>query len=82
VKGTLLHRMLSQDRIDVNSAHHQAVREVGRGVVVNALAPDGVIEGFEVPEYKFCLGIQWHPEFLVTPHDRKIFEAFIDHARA
>jgi putative glutamine amidotransferase len=61
----------------VNSAHHQAVRDVGPGVTVNALAPDGVVEGIEAPGYRFCLGVQWHPEFAISPGDSAIFRAFV-----
>ena len=49
----------------VNSAHHQAVCNPGLTGVVNAVAPDFVIEGLEDPRYRFCLGVQWHPEFLI-----------------
>ena len=74
---TLLYRIVGQTSLNVNSAHHQAVNRLGKGVVTNAQAPDGIIEGIEVPSYKFCLGIQWHPEYLVSAGDRKIFQAFV-----
>jgi putative glutamine amidotransferase len=51
--------------LGVNSAHHQAVKEVGEGLVVTARAPDGVIEGLESPDRPFCIGVQWHPEAMV-----------------
>jgi putative glutamine amidotransferase len=57
--------------------HHQAAKEVGQGVVVNATAEDGVIEGIEHPGYRFCLGVQWHPEYLISPGDGRILEAFV-----
>ena len=60
--------------MQVNTSHHQAVRDAGPGVAVNAMAPDGVIEGIEDPRYRFCLGVQWHPEFLIDPADRRIFD--------
>lgn len=63
----------------VNSSHHQAVRTPGRAVV-NAMAEDGLIEGIEDPTQRFCLGVQWHPEFGIDPGDRKIFNAFIQAA--
>ena len=47
VPGTLLHRIAGADTMQVNSAHHQAVRAAGRFAMVNATAPDGVIEGIE-----------------------------------
>ena len=61
----------------VNSAHHQAVRDPGPFAVVNAVAPDQVIEGVEDARYRFCLGVQWHPEFFIDPGDRRIFDALI-----
>lgn len=76
--GTLLHRIIGTNTAAVNSAHHQAVATVAHGAVVNAVAPDGVIEGIEVAGKRFCLGVQWHPEFLITPADEKLFEAFVD----
>jgi len=65
----------------VNSAHHQAVAAVSGSVTVNAKAPDGVIEGIESSRQRFCLGVQWHPEFEVDPNDMRIFSAFINAAR-
>lgn len=81
-KGTLLHRLVGSDEISVNSAHHQAVKKVGPKVVVDAVAPDGVIEGIESTEHKFCLGVQWHPEFTVTEADARIFAGLIAAARS
>lgn len=77
--GTLLHRILGNATIEVNSAHHQAVANPAPKAVVNAIAPDGVIEGIELPEsdHPFCLGVQWHPEYFVTQADEKIMQAFI-----
>ena len=77
VPDTLLHRIVGTDTMQVNSAHHQAVRDAGRWAVVNATASDGVIEGMEDPRYGFCLGVQWHPEFLIDPGDKRIFDALV-----
>ena len=76
-EGTLLHALAGATTMAVNSRHHQAVLTVGPDVVINAVAPDGIIEGIEVPTQKFCLGLQWHPEFHVTPADQHILQAFI-----
>ena len=76
-EGTLLHKIAGATELHINSAHHQAVRDIGRGVVINAVAPDGVIEGIEAPAQRFCLGVQWHPEFTIDPADAKIFAAFV-----
>jgi putative glutamine amidotransferase len=75
--GTLLHRIVGGERMAVNSAHHQAVRDPGPHAVIDATAADGVIEGIEDPRYRFCLGVQWHPEFLIDPGDARIFAAFV-----
>ncbi len=75
--GTLLSRSVGRAKMSVNSAHHQAVRAAGPRAIVNAIAPDGVIEGIEDPAYTFCLGVQWHPEFHIDPGDRAIFDALI-----
>jgi putative glutamine amidotransferase len=77
VPGTLLHRIVGVASLPVNSAHHQAALDEPEGVVVDARAADGVIEGIEAPRYRFCLGVQWHPEFLISDGDRKLFRAFI-----
>jgi putative glutamine amidotransferase len=78
--GTLLHRIVGTDELAVNSAHHQAAADAPQGIVVNALASDGVIEGIEAPQYRFCIGVQWHPEFHISAGDTKIFRAFLDAA--
>ncbi len=72
---TLLHRIVGQPTMSVNSAHHQSVATTGKGVRVNARADDGVIEGIESPSHRFCLGVQWHPEFCIDPGDAMIFRA-------
>lgn len=74
---TLLARIIGKPRMAVNSAHHQAVATPGSGAVVNALAPDGVVEGVESASHRFALGVQWHPEYAVDPADPLIFAAFV-----
>ena len=79
--GTLLHRIVQADTMQVNSSHHQAVQSAGPHAVVDATAPDGVIEGIEDPSRRFCLGVQWHPEFQIDQGDRRIFAALVEAAR-
>lgn len=74
---TLLHRIVGAEKMAVNSAHHQAVDTPAPGLIVNSVAPDGVIEGIEKPDHPFCLGVEWHPEYDVTPADTAIMEAFV-----
>ena len=80
--GTLLHRIVGSAQLPVNSAHHQAALDEPAGVIVNARAPDGVIEGIEANKYRFCLGVQWHPEFHISEGDKRIFAAFVAAASA
>jgi len=75
--GTALTQIISETRFAVNTHHSEAIVKVGNGVVVNATAPDGVIEGIELPGFRFALGVEWHPEYEVTEQDKNIFAAFI-----
>ncbi len=79
--GTRLAEVLGAEPARVNSLHHQAARKLGEGLMVCAQAEDGVIEGIELPERRFALGVQWHPECL--PEDERmqgLFRAFVQAA--
>jgi putative glutamine amidotransferase len=83
-KDTLLARLMRErlsdaDSCDVNSRHHQAIKQVAGGFEVSATAPDGVIEAIEDSSSRFCLGVQWHPEnFWRTGEFRPLFEGFVE----
>jgi putative glutamine amidotransferase len=81
--GTRLRRILQQRALEVNTSHHQAIKAVGRGLVVNATAEDGLIEGIESANHRFVLGVQWHPEVsaLKDRYQRRIFSSFISAAK-
>jgi gamma-glutamyl-gamma-aminobutyrate hydrolase PuuD len=68
---------LGPDPIEVNSLHHQAIREPGPELRAVARTRDGVIEGIEHPERSFCLGVQWHPEKLPAQSSRRLFEGLV-----
>jgi len=76
---TWLHQILKRKTIWVNGKHHQAIKEVAPGLIVTALADDGVIEAVEYPSKGFVLGVQWHPEgtWKNDPYSKKLFSAFI-----
>jgi putative glutamine amidotransferase len=80
---SLLRRIVRQDRIRVNSSHHQSVKRLAPSLVASAVAPDGIIEAIEAPRHPFLLGVQWHPEFLYDRDDvqRRLFLAFLKAAR-
>jgi putative glutamine amidotransferase len=77
--GTRLREILGRDVLPVNSSHHQAVRDLGRGLQVAARSCDGVIEAVELPGRRFVVGVQWHPEAMWNqePDHQEVFRAFI-----
>ena len=78
IEGTRLSNIIAQPAIQVNSFHHQAVLALAGKLKANAFAGDGLIEGVELPEHRFLVGVQWHPECLPEiPEQRKLFKAFI-----
>jgi putative glutamine amidotransferase len=76
--GTRLRKIIGRQSLEVNTTHHQAIKKLGRGLVVNAVAGDGVIEGIESTRHEFVLGLQWHPEVLAPRQmlQQRIFLAF------
>ncbi|HQZ39571.1 MAG TPA: gamma-glutamyl-gamma-aminobutyrate hydrolase family protein [Vicinamibacterales bacterium] len=69
---------LDGESLQVNSRHHQSVRQMASGFQVSATAPDGVIEAMERPASGFCVAVQWHPEnFWRTGEFRPLFEHFV-----
>lgn len=83
VPGGLLARLAGDTRATVNSLHGQGVRRLGNGLVVEAQAPDGLIEAFRHEGPGFMLAVQWHPEWKVAenPFYLSIFRAFGDACR-
>jgi putative glutamine amidotransferase len=84
-KGGMLHRMLGKTETQVNSIHRQGIKKLGQGLVVEATAPDGIIEAISVEGAKaFAFGTQWHPEYKAqnNPDSVKLFNAFGDAVRA
>jgi putative glutamine amidotransferase len=77
VAGTLLAGVVGAGECPVNSRHHQAVDRLGTGLTVSAVAPDGVVEAFELPGHPFAVAVQWHPEdrFRASERDRSLFAA-------
>jgi putative glutamine amidotransferase len=76
-----LARILGSPIVKTNSLHHQAIKTPAPGVEVVALAPDGVIEGIELPGHRFGLGVQWHPECLPDqPEMQNLFAALVEAA--
>jgi gamma-glutamyl-gamma-aminobutyrate hydrolase PuuD len=81
-EGTRLRDIVGDEKVMVNSYHHQAVRDLGPGFRVSALAPDGVVEAIESTRHTFALGVQWHPELLYDNRDfnMALFRQHVEHA--
>ncbi len=80
-KGTKLFKIVKHEKMFVNSAHHQAVDKLGKNLIASAFSDDGLIEGIELKKDIFCIGVQWHPEFLIDKKDIKILKSLIQSAK-
>ena len=77
--NTKLKAILQQDNILTNSSHKYQVNPPLRDdIVISAYSEDGIIEGVELPNKKFIIGTQWHPEYILDENSMKIFRAFVD----
>jgi putative glutamine amidotransferase len=77
--GSRLAAIFGSTSFGVNSFHHQAVKELGRGLKAVGWSPDGVIEAIESTDHPWLLAVQFHPENLVASHEqsRRLFAAFV-----
>lgn len=74
--------IFGSERITVNSFHHQAIKDAG-DLTVTGWAPDDTVEVVEMPQAKFSVGVQWHPEHPDRRVvDRPLIDAFLDACRA
>jgi putative glutamine amidotransferase len=77
--GSLAARAADEQHHIVKSHHHQGVDRVGEGLVVSGRAPiDDLPEAIELPQKRFALGVQWHPE---ADETSRLIAALVDHAR-
>jgi len=82
-EASRLAHILGTTRTQVNSLHHQAVGAAAPGVQITAHAPDGIVEAMELPDKRFVLAVQWHPEDMVGDDEamRRLFAEFVEAAR-
>lgn len=81
-QGSRLRELVAEDRVWVNTAHHQAIDEVAPGLVATAWSPDGLVEAVESQDRRFVMAVQCHPEELWRKHAwaRRLFKLFVDNA--
>ena len=79
IVNTPLYEMMGNERIKANSFHHQAIKTLGKGLEIMAVADDGIIEAVYSSGKQYIRAYQWHPEMLfkIDAQSRKIFENFI-----
>lgn len=77
-EGSRLAKIFGSDTLQVNSSHHMAIKDPGRGLKITGRGPDGVPEAVECTEMPFVCGVQWHPEFFRDSAHQKIFNALIE----
>jgi putative glutamine amidotransferase len=77
--GSLAGRVVGAELIEVKSAHHQGLEELGEGVVAIGYADDGVVEAIELPDKTFAVGVLWHPE---EDERSRVIGALVEEARA
>ena len=77
-ENSLLRKITNKKEFWVNSNHHQSIEKLGKNLIVSGISPkDNIIEAIEIRDYpNFFLGVQWHPEFIFTDEDKKIFLYF------
>ena len=76
-KKSKLYYILGIDSIEVNSSHHQGIKEMGKGLTAGACSGDSLIEAIELSGYPYFIGVQWHPERLADRHSRNLFKSLI-----
>ena len=79
-KDTPLYDLLGKEQMKVNSYHHQAVKKLSPQFKQMSISEDGLIESIYMPDRKYVVGVQWHPEFLYQKdeNNRKIICSFVD----
>ncbi len=80
--GTLFARVCGEETLGVNTTHHQAIRDVGAGLVASAVAPDGLVEAIEDPSHPYWLGVQWHPEAMPVERQQALYKSLVEAAKA
>jgi len=81
--GTRMADICKEPVIQVNSMHHQAVKNLAVGCVACAVASDGLIEAMEMPDYPYLVAVQWHPEYLWPKNQAaaNLFKSFVEACR-
>ncbi len=78
LEGTMLYRIMGSSRIRVRSAHHQGIKNPGKGFRLSAIAEDHVVEAMESRDRTYLMAVQWHPEKMLTDsYTKKLFKSLV-----
>jgi putative glutamine amidotransferase len=78
-EGTHIAEVMGEPILQVNSLHHQGLKDIAPSLNVTGYAPDGLVEAVELPDHPFGIGVQWHPEWLTDQKPtRDLFRKFIE----
>ena len=79
-KDSWVYRSFGKEKGEVNSFHHQAIKDIGKGFEATSHSGDGIIEAIEYTKNRFCVGVQWHPELMWqhNPEFLNLFKAFVN----
>jgi putative glutamine amidotransferase len=78
-EGTRIAEVTGEPILQVNSLHHQGLKDIAPSLNVTGYAPDGLVEAVELPDHPFGIGVQWHPEWLTDQKPtRDLFRKFIE----
>ena len=80
IKDSMLGSITGEEKIMVNTFHHQNIKDLAPTLVADAYSYDGYIEAAHDIEHKFCIGVQWHPEMYCAKDEamRNLFISFFD----
>lgn len=76
--NTKLKNILKKDTISVNSLHHDYIDLDTKELIISSYSEDNIIEAVELPNKRFVIGVEWHPEYLMDEDSIKLFDAFVN----
>jgi len=80
-EGTHIAEVMGEPILQVNSLHHQGLKDIAPALRVTGYAPDGLVEAVELPDHPFGIAVQWHPEWLTDQEPtRNLFRKFVEAA--
>lgn len=80
-KDSKLYEIVKEDKIKVNSYHHQSIKDPAKDFYISSRARDSIVESVESIKHPFAIGVQWHPEYLEDKPSKALFDAFIAEAQ-